>query len=423
MIENPPLRSDKRRRSVQAAVNARLPAGIAAALADRTRVSGAPHDFYRYPARFSPMFARAAIQAFTSRGDVVIDPFCGGGTTIVEAVSLGRRAIGADVSALATFLTRTKTEPLSVDDRRVLAAWVEIIRRANLNGTLSNRTALADTYARNLPSEPRRFFHWALDQITLLPTHRQQNFARLILLAVGQRAVDCKTRGLSRARLRHELCTRIASAMPSFSEFTRDAAALNGVQQSRLPSLRRVIERSSAGLGKDGRIPRSWLPAKLVLTSPPYPGVHMVYHRWQIKGRKETATPFWLANQRDGSGESHYLLGPRGQKGLVTYYERLQAAFSSVAAMIDRSSIVVQLVAFSDPTWQLGAYLDTMRAAGLREIDARECGIGSQEKRMWRNVPGRRWYATSMGNIPASKEVLLLHQLDSGQLTPLRQRH
>ena len=42
------------------------------------------------------MFAREAIEAFTQPGETVLDPFCGGGTTLVEAVSLGRRAAGLD---------------------------------------------------------------------------------------------------------------------------------------------------------------------------------------------------------------------------------------------------------------------------------------------------------------------------------------
>ena len=175
--------------------------------------------------------------------------------------------------------------------------------------------------------------------------------------------------------------------------------------------MRRVINRSSEECGEDGRIPESWMPAKLVLTSPPYPGVHVVYHRWQILGRKETPAPFWLANQRDGAGESHYLLGPRDEDELVTYYARLKSVFSSVRSLLDANSIVVQLVAFSDPTWQLPAYLQTMNEAGYVEAEA-DCTTSAKVNgRIWREVPGRKWYANKRGEIPASKEVMLLHKL------------
>jgi DNA modification methylase len=163
-------------------------------------------------------------------------------------------------------------------------------------------------------------------------------------------------------------------------------------------------------MNHDGRIPDSWLPAKLVVTSPPYPGVHVVYHRWQINGRKETPAPFWLANQRDGAGESFYALGRRDEPELETYYERLQEVFTSVHSMLKKNALVFQLVAFSKPEWQLPAFLKAMRSAGFTEVLVKknhECIIGG---RAWRQVPGRKWYANKRGNIPASKEVLLIHK-------------
>jgi DNA modification methylase len=96
-----------------------LPDSFAEAVADRTPVSlgtrrtNSPHEFYRYPARFSPRFAAAAIEEFTSPGDVVLDPFVGGGTTLVEGMRLGRRTVGGDLNPLATFVSRVKTTTLS----------------------------------------------------------------------------------------------------------------------------------------------------------------------------------------------------------------------------------------------------------------------------------------------------------------------
>jgi hypothetical protein len=137
----------------------------------------------------------------------------------------------------------------------------------------------------------------------------------------------------------------------------------------------------------------------------------VVYHRWQILGRKETAAPFLLANQRDGAGESHYLLGPRDEDELVTYYIRLKSVFSSVRELLDENSIVVQLVAFSDPTWQLPTYLQKMNEAGYVEAEADCITSAKVNGRIWREVPGRKWYANKRGEIPASKEVMLLHKL------------
>src|SRR5215469_303761 len=72
-------------------------------------VIGLTHNFYRYPARFSPLFTRAVIDAFTTKSDVVFDPFMGGGTTLVEATAMGRSGIGTDLNSLAVFLAQVKT--------------------------------------------------------------------------------------------------------------------------------------------------------------------------------------------------------------------------------------------------------------------------------------------------------------------------
>jgi len=83
-------------------------------------VSGLTHNFYKYPARFSPEFARAAIEAFTQPGDLVLDPYVGGGTTLVEARAMGRHSLGTDISQLAEFVSKAKT---SILEKRGASAW------------------------------------------------------------------------------------------------------------------------------------------------------------------------------------------------------------------------------------------------------------------------------------------------------------
>jgi DNA modification methylase len=43
-----------------------------------------------------PATARRATEPHTTAGDVVLDPICGIGTTLVEAVHLGRHAVGVE---------------------------------------------------------------------------------------------------------------------------------------------------------------------------------------------------------------------------------------------------------------------------------------------------------------------------------------
>ncbi len=77
------------------------------------------HPLHTYPARMHPGTARVLIEALASdtpRDAAIVDPFCGGGTTLVEARARGLRSVGIDLSPLAVLLARAKT--WSVPQRR-----------------------------------------------------------------------------------------------------------------------------------------------------------------------------------------------------------------------------------------------------------------------------------------------------------------
>jgi DNA methylase len=59
-----------------------------------------------HPAKMLPAIARHAIRHYTRPGDIVLDPMCGIGTTLIEAVHSGRHALGVEYEAGWTALTR-----------------------------------------------------------------------------------------------------------------------------------------------------------------------------------------------------------------------------------------------------------------------------------------------------------------------------
>jgi hypothetical protein len=97
---------------------------------DSTPVSGYTHNFYKYPARFSPKFVRAAIETFSAPGDLILDPFMGGGTTLVESLALGREAVGTDISSLAAFVTTVKTTLFAEPELNLMERWIRCIHPA-----------------------------------------------------------------------------------------------------------------------------------------------------------------------------------------------------------------------------------------------------------------------------------------------------
>ena len=80
------------------------------------------HGFHTYPARMHPVTAARLVTSFSPRGGVVLDPFCGSGTVLVEAMIAGRCAIGTDLNPLAVSLARLKTQALARHDLDELIA-------------------------------------------------------------------------------------------------------------------------------------------------------------------------------------------------------------------------------------------------------------------------------------------------------------
>ena len=116
-----------------------------------------------------------------------------------------------------------------------------------------------------------------------------------------------------------------------------------------------------------------------------------------------------IANKLDGSGSSYYTMGDRKYPELRTYFKNIRATMSSVAALANRRTVIVQMVAFSEPKWQLPRYLETMEEAGLTEVRLSALR-GVRDGRLWRSVPSRRWYSQQRGETPSSQEVVLIHR-------------
>ncbi|MFA5562531.1 MAG: DNA methyltransferase [Eubacteriales bacterium] len=74
-----------------------------------TRGTWATHDA-KYRGNWSPYIPRNLILRYSAEGEVVLDQFSGGGTTLVEAKLLGRASIGVDVNPAALERCREKTD-------------------------------------------------------------------------------------------------------------------------------------------------------------------------------------------------------------------------------------------------------------------------------------------------------------------------
>jgi hypothetical protein len=261
---------------------------------------------------------------FTQPGEVVLDPFMGGGTTLVEACSLGRQAVGTDISSLATFTAKVKTTPLLDDDFEEINDWASGSEdRLNLlNHPVRATEWIEQGYQKNISGRNtwpiRKTLELALGSLEELPSEKQRDFVRCALLGTAQWALDSRKEIPSAKVFRKRLLTHLASMEQGAREFT---GTLDG--SSRYPLKVTCLNRSVIGIEEDPQIADN--PPRLILTSPPYPGVHAIYHRWQVQGRKKTPAPFWIANTLDGQGGAFYTFGDRRQQDLAGYYEQLQS--------------------------------------------------------------------------------------------------
>ena len=387
---------------------------------DAEPVRGLTHGFYKYPARFSPTFARAVIETFTGPGDLVLDNHMGGGTTLVEALSTGRDAIGVDINSLAEFVATVKTTVLSEAELDKLESWA---RRAPNTINVRKSSIRSEEYAEagyykhlDHPSRwrLRKAIEQGIDSSIRMGHRRLEAFGRCALLRTAQWALDGRANLPSMEEFRHFL-EITAIEMVQGARALRAAVKENGHR----PTVE-IIRRSAVDLEKDERL-QAWRPPQLVLTSPPYPGVHVLYHRWQVDGRKETPLPFMIANKLDGAASSYYTMGDRKYPELRTYFDNIRATMSSIAALANRRTIIVQMLAFSDASWQLPRYLEAMEEAGLHEMFLSTLE-GHRDGRLWRSVPGRRWYSDQRGETPGSQEVVLLHRKADVSPSQLRGR-
>lgn len=383
------------------------------AIHDRNPVAGLTHSFYRYPARFSPMFARAAIKWFTKPGDLVCDPFMGGGTSLVEASALGRRSIGVDINSLAVFLARVKTQQLGPRDLACIQAWfADLPERLNLHNASQLDHAWKESgYQRNISGPStwpvRKTIELALGHLSELEGIKQQEFARCVLLRTAQWALDCRTDVPSANEIRGRLMMHLADMVDGYRCYAKAVQeATTGVGHVTPQTI--CLHRSTIGLHQDTALATLPRPA-LILTSPPYPGVHVLYHRWQVLGRREAPAPYWIAGTHDGAGASFYTFGDR-QAHSKRYGEYLAHAFESLAQIAGPRTMVVQMVAFSDPASQLPEYLRVLESVGFEETSP-PVTVDSHDGRIWRSVPNRKWYAGRHRNLASSQEVVLFHRL------------
>lgn len=84
----------------------------------------ASHNMHAYPAKFIPYYPHVFVKNLTKPGDVVVDPMCGAGTTLIESCLLKRSAFGVEIDPTGFLISSVCTSPL---DESKLVRYVQLI--------------------------------------------------------------------------------------------------------------------------------------------------------------------------------------------------------------------------------------------------------------------------------------------------------
>lgn len=82
------------------------------------------YKMHKYFARRPHNVFKHLIENYTVEGDTILDPFCGGGVTLIEGLALNRKVIGVDTNPLATFITDVETTIVDIDKYKKLMAEI-----------------------------------------------------------------------------------------------------------------------------------------------------------------------------------------------------------------------------------------------------------------------------------------------------------
>ena len=242
----------------------------------------ATHGWHPFPAKFPPKLPSHFIERLTAPGEVVLDPMFGSGTTILEAVRLGRVAIGCDIDPLARLVAEAKLAPL--DSEQMLRIGRAVVEKARSD--FSTRPARLETaLAERFDGRTRAFVdYWfrptqQLELMALLRAieccvpERAWNFLHMVFSST----IIAKSGGVSLARdLAHTRPHRVLEKQPkcAFDEF---AKRLKGVLapggQIESSGNARILARSAEDTG----LPTA--SVDLIVTSPPYANNAIDYMR------------------------------------------------------------------------------------------------------------------------------------------------
>lgn len=230
----------------------------------------AVHDWYRFVLSFPPHLVREYLERFApARGATVLDPFCGTGTTLVEAKKLGIESIGIEANPMACLASRVKVD-WTIDPEQLLEhAWKvaqATTRKLRTRKVLSELPAEATLLLLKDSLSPLPL-HKTLVLLEQLHAQKQDRLHQHELLALAKSLVFSSSNlhfgpEVGVARTKKEDAPVIESWLAEVRKIAEDIREIPGTRASA------IIHHADARHLSHVLQPNS---IDIVFTSPPYP--------------------------------------------------------------------------------------------------------------------------------------------------------
>ncbi|MYD49436.1 MAG: site-specific DNA-methyltransferase [Chloroflexi bacterium] len=249
------------------------------------------HALHPFAARFPHGLASYFIQALTEPGDVVLDPMCGSGVTLLEGWLAGRSVIGVDLDPLARRQSAARTAAL--DSEAVRAAGDATLQRAADLCAGASHPARPLDYVRGLLDDATQDFlnYWFFPETqqelaALLLAIRAESDPTLrnLLEVVFSSTIVTKSGGVSRARdLAHTRPHRVADKQPR-SALRQFEILLNRAVDAYASVNPNTVGESRIIAGDARALPVPDDSVNLIVTSPPYANAldYMRAHKFSL---------------------------------------------------------------------------------------------------------------------------------------------
>lgn len=259
------------------------------------------HSIHPYPCKFIPQIPNTLIQELSSIGDTVIDPFAGSGTTLVEALRLGRNTIGIDANPLAELICRVKSTKIEKNACSPLFYMAE--RFSNIAQTLSSGQMMLfgnDDLKNTIPGTPevdswiRDWFDpCVIDELSVIKDRclklEDQKSRELALLAMSSIIVTVSRQDSDTRYVRKE-----KKILPG-DTFKRFSSALDEAVRKQIELSSEIPGNVTSTVISGNILEEIDCPAfDLLVCSPPYPNAfsYHLYHRSRMLWLDMDPAPF-----------------------------------------------------------------------------------------------------------------------------------